>query len=221
MRRWLVMPLGYLSSARQSVAFWVMLAMFLGFLTLSLLVRSPGLTQRDAMLTRAIQHWRTPGLDSFFRAVTFLGDPIPPLLVAALASAWLFRMGQQWPGVFVLISTAGLPLNFLIKELIRRPRPAGDSVNVLLDVVGRSFPSGHAMTATMVYGFLAYLGFVLPARPLHRALLVALFTILPLLIGFSRVYLGVHWASDILGGWTAGLFFLFLMVLAYRLVTAV
>lgn len=220
MKRYLIVPLGYLSSARQSAAFWVMLGMFLVFLTLSVLVRSPGLTQRDAMLTKTIQHWRTPGLDAFFHGVTRLGDPIPPLLIAAVTAAWLFSTGRHWPGVFVLIATLGLPLNFLIKELIRRPRPAGDSVNVLLDVVGRSFPSGHAMTATMVYGFLAYLGFVLPARPAHRAIIVATFTVLPLLIGFSRVYLGVHWASDILGGWTAGLFFLLLMVLAYRAVTA-
>jgi undecaprenyl-diphosphatase len=219
-KRLVLLPLGYLTSARQSVAFWVMLGMFLVFLTLSLLVRSPGLTQRDAYLTKTIQQWRTPGLDGFFRGVTLLGDPLPPLILAAAGATWLFSTGRHWPAVFLLIATAGLPLNFLIKELVRRPRPAGESVNVLLEVVGRSFPSGHAMTATMVYGFLAYLGFVLPARPAHRALIVSVFTVLPLLIGFSRVYLGVHWASDVLGGWTAGLFFLLLMVLAYRAVTA-
>jgi undecaprenyl-diphosphatase len=220
-RKLILLPLGYITSARQSVAFWVMVAMFLVFLSLSLMARSPALQQKDALLTKAIQHWRTPGLDGFFRAVTLLGDPVPPLLVAAAVSAWLFALGRHWPAVFVLVSTVGLPLNFLIKELIRRPRPAGDSVNVLLEVVGRSFPSGHAMTSAMVYGFLAYLGFVLPVRPIHRALIVAIFAVIPLLVGFSRIYLGVHWASDVLGGWTAGLFFLLIMVLIYRGVTAV
>ena len=213
------MTAAFFGSNRPTVAFWVVVSLFLVFLVLSLIARTPELQRRDAAMTRAIQLGRTPALDRFFRAVTILGDPLPLIVLVGATALVLLGRGRHWPAVFVAATVLAFPLNLLIKEIIRRPRPGDDAANILLAVVGRSFPSGHAMTTVVSYGFLAFLAWVLPARPVTRVALVLLISLVPFLVGLSRVYLGVHWASDIIGGWTAGLLCLLVLVLAYRVVT--
>lgn len=119
-------------------------------------------------------------------------------------------------GFFLLITTGGaFVLNSIVKVMFDRARPViGTPV---IQAEGYSFPSGHAMLAICFYGALIYLSFRYIKNKNLRIISYVFFSIFILLIGLSRVYLGVHYPSDILGGFSLGAFWLGLCILLYRL----
>lgn len=142
-------------------------------------------------------------LTALARDITALGStPVLTLLVVFVA-AFLILAGRRWYALFVLLAAAGGALaSTMLKMAFGRPRPDlvphGDSV------VSASFPSGHAMLSAVVYLSLgALLTEVVHARALRvYVMLVAVF--LTTAVGLSRIYLGVHWPTDVLAGWMAG-----------------
>jgi len=99
---------------------------------------------------------------------------------------------------------------------INRPRPTPDLVTIYLPETGKSFPSGHAFFAILVLGMLAYLAITHLSKPSIRLLTLLVFLILIILIGASRIYLGAHWTSDIVGGYMVGGWFLVALIWLYR-----
>jgi len=118
----------------------------------------------------------------------------------------------------IALAAAGssLLINTMIKSSIRRPRPGEDLVEVFQILTSYSFPSGHVMFYTAFFGFLAFLSYTLIKHGWLRALLVSLFSLLVLLVGLSRVYLGEHWASDVVGAYLIGFLILIAAVRIYR-----
>ena len=120
-----------------------------------------------------------------------------------------------------LIFAAGLLILPLlqsgIKEVVDRPRPSADLVELRASFSSPSFPSGHVMSATYLYGFLLYLGLSLPVAPAARVALVALSGAVLALTGPTNVWLGVHWPSDVLGGYAWGIVLLLPVLAACRL----
>lgn len=100
-------------------------------------------------------------------------------------------------------------INLIIKEIIKRPRP---SVTRLVKESGYSFPSGHAMTSMAFYGFLIYLIYKRIQNKYLKWALIIVLCILIFLIGFSRIYLGVHYASDVISGFIAGAIYLIIFI---------
>lgn len=100
-------------------------------------------------------------------------------------------------------------INIVIKDIIKRPRP---NVTRLVKVSGYSFPSGHSMTSIAFYGFLIYLIYKNISNKYLKWTLIVLLNILILLIGFSRVYLGAHYASDVITGFMIGATYLILFI---------
>jgi membrane-associated phospholipid phosphatase len=117
-----------------------------------------------------------------------------------------------------ITATTGLygPLSLIFKLAIDRPRPTPDIVQVKIFEPTSAFPSGHAMFAILFLGLLAYFAFIHLRRPALRIVLPVCCIVLIILIGLSRVYLGVHWPSDVLGGYIIGGVFLGLLIYAYR-----
>ncbi len=148
---------------------------------------------------------RGPGwLPGTMRDVTALGSPpVLSLCVFAVAGALAVRRQFHALGLLLVASAGGLVLNDLLKDLFGRPRPPVEFH--LTQVSSMSFPSGHAMLSAIIYLTLAaFLARLVQPRAL-KLYFVGLAFLLSLLVGASRVYLGVHYASDVLAGWTAGL----------------
>lgn len=142
-------------------------------------------------------------LESAVRDVTALGGTVVITLVTLGAAGFLLLSGKRGAALFVIVSIVGATLlSFSIKAGIERPRP--DLFPHGAPVYTASFPSGHATGAAATY---LTLGALLARFQAHRRLkiyLLSLAVILTLLIGLSRLYLGVHWPSDVLAGWTLG-----------------
>jgi membrane-associated phospholipid phosphatase len=159
----------------------------------------------------------TPRANRIFNLITDLGKYTVIRFLTALVCAWLIVIGD-WRRVLMLLCLIGLTMvgNSVLKNLFSRARP--ELPQNFLYGMDFSFPSGHTMLATAYYMMLAYLGWIYAGdSPLGWAV-IALALILTVLIGFSRIYLGVHFMTDVLGGWTAGVLFFLVILLAGNLI---
>ena len=155
----------------------------------------------DAVGVPLVRALDAPALDAVMKAVTFLGS-WPVLAVIGLAIAlWALRRGRRRDAaILALVVAASQLVNVLLKLLFQRARPE-EFLEIVLPP-SYSFPSAHAMASMATYGTAAVvLGRLFPQRRL--AMLVAAVLVV-LLIGASRVYLGVHWPTDVLAGFAAG-----------------
>lgn len=145
-------------------------------------------------------------------AFTWIGSPEVMVLIAIVAGALFYRSrGRRKAGVVIAAPAAGGVLSTGVKLLYGRARPAGAA---LLNEKTFSFPSGHATTAAAVMVTLCY---VLAREKIvswPAAILIG--GLVPLIVGLTRIYLDVHWTTDVLGGWTAGLFIAALSAALYE-----
>jgi undecaprenyl-diphosphatase len=144
-----------------------------------------------------------PWLEHVFRDLTALGGYTVITLAAILAFLYLAMLGQWLSAKLLVLSLAGATIvNNLLKFGFDRPRP--DFVAHLVEVQSASFPSGHAMLSAIAYlSFGALLAGAQPGRRM-KVYVLSVAMLLTLLIGVSRIYLGVHWPSDVLAGWALG-----------------
>ena len=141
------------------------------------------------------------GLTRFFGTITDLGSIYLVVTVAVMVGVILFIRKNWWSllSLFLAIGIGQVVLNIL-KVVFQRPRPKTE-----MYVFSYSFPSGHVFSATVIYGFCIYLTFRFINNATIKWIVSALLSLLILLIGFSRIYLGVHWFSDTLAGHVTGL----------------
>ena len=133
------------------------------------------------------------------------------------ASLSLLIAGLWREALFVLLTEGAGTLAAFVKLLVERPRPGGDAVRVASELLDYSYPSGHVTGYVALYGFLFFLVYVLFKRSLWRTVTLTALGLVVGLIGISRIHLGHHWASDVLGGYALGSAYLLLLVVAYRL----
>jgi undecaprenyl-diphosphatase len=157
-----------------------------------------------------------PWLEGAVRDVTALGSTVVLALIVAAVVIHFFLIGRARTALFILCAVvSGQVLSSLLKAGVDRPRP--ELVSHLVDVHSLSFPSGHAMLSAITYLTLGALAArFLPGR-VTRIYVLALAVLVTLMVGASRVYLGVHWPSDVLAGWCAGFAWAMLWWLAARL----
>jgi membrane-associated phospholipid phosphatase len=163
----------------------------------------------------AVQAWmlahQHPLADRLFILVTRLGGIAGMCVLAVAGAAYLWYRGRRRVAAGVLLApVVAITLFALVKRLYARPRPLGLGGRVDSSY---SFPSGHSTASAAVCCTLAY---VLWREGFMRGrLALALAVFVPLLIGLSRLYLNVHWTTDVLGGWCAGLFVAVLSAVLY------
>ena len=130
--------------------------------------------------------------------VTHVHSTLGVSLMAAGIALWLLISRRPWWLLtLILCVPGGLVLNATVKQIFRRARPQFDEP--LLSLTSYSFPSGHTAGATVLYGFLAVLLLTFVRQPSWRALIVTAATVMVALVALSRVYLGVHYLSDVAG----------------------
>ena len=140
------------------------------------------------------------------KVVTTLGDTITLTLVAVAVTIALLVLRQTRSAVLVGAgSLIGYGLMVGLKHLIGRERPPAEAR--LLDIDTFSMPSGHAMMATIIYGLIAVAGYHSSAWVRAHRLVLLVAPVLAVAIGWSRVYLGVHWMTDVVAGWLLGVVF--------------
>jgi undecaprenyl-diphosphatase len=157
----------------------------------------------DQMAATTVHELRTPALTTFFLIVTALSS-IEAIALVSLVGAVIFGAWRRWMLFWTWAIAAGgsVVLILLLKALFARPRPYFEQP-LLLETY-YSFPSGHAMEAVVLYGMLAYFAVLALRTWQTRAAVVFGTSLLILLIGFSRMYLGVHHLSDVVAGFAAG-----------------
>ncbi len=170
------------------------------------------LVPADTFVYTLMQSLRMPALDALMIAITELGDTVVVVSMTAAVALWLMWRRAWRTTVYWLTAIAGASLiNTAIKAALERPRP----VELYLQGASNwSFPSGHSTVNAVLYGCLAMI-IIRECRPGLRVPVAVGAAVLIFLIGFSRLYLGAHWASDVFGGFVFGAMWLALLSLFY------
>jgi undecaprenyl-diphosphatase len=196
----------------------VFFAALAAFAVLALCAHAYAYFAWDVRTTLFLQSLPVPGLLAFMRAVSVFGDSWHGWALTALALLAFSARRRRTEMFALLFSVGGGELvNRVVKLAIGRPRPVAALVRVSGSWARESFPSGHVAFYVCYFGFLFFAGFALLPRAtnVRRAALAS--TALPvLLIGLSRIYLGAHWASDVLGAYLLSGAWLALSIHLYR-----
>jgi len=159
----------------------------------------------DTAILLLLRSLHSPPLDQFMLGITFWGEPSVLLIICLLLGIWWLIKQQRAEATTLAIAGVGaLGLNYLLKVLFGRARPA--LWERVLDVGQYSFPSGHAMISMVIYGMIGY--FLVKRFPRWRVLTIIGTVLLITIIGLSRLYLGVHWPTDVLAGYAGGIVWL-------------
>lgn len=195
----------------------VLLIVTAAFGVLTFLVKTTPAFPLDLQITLGIQSINIPVFGGLMTAISWLGFLPQSVIITVVIILTILGLGLQWEALVALISAlVSIGLNVLVKDLIMRPRPAATLVHVLATLKDFSFPSGHVMYYTGFFGFIAFLAYTLLKPSLKRTLLLVVFGFLVLLIGISRIYVGEHWASDVVGAYLLGGLTLVAFIQLYR-----
>src|ERR1035437_4414746 len=183
------------------IIFLILLGTFVG-ITESIVNSSP-MIRFDNSFANFIYQLRTPFLAQFFYAITNFANQITVIILGAIALIYLYlkkELAYLYALILVFLGTEASV--YLIKILINRSRPIADIAYYI--ETSPSFPSGHSAIAIAFFGFVTYYLVCHIVGKNKKAILILLGTLLIALIGFSRLYLGVHFLSDVLGGFMIG-----------------
>lgn len=173
----------------------------------------------DLGITHAIQAIGIPWFERLMRAVSYPGYPPQLYVFLAFIPAILWIAGLKWEAVTEVFAIVGIgAVGMMVKLLVDRPRPTADIVNVwtVLDGGRLSFPAGHASSYVAILGFLLFVLWQSRQRTWWHIALNAVFSILIVLVGASRVYSGEHWFTDVIGGYSLGLIWLIVTIYVYQ-----
>ncbi len=177
------------------------------FILITTLVVTNNISSFDDNIYNMIFNLRNNLLDLFFKTITLCANTIPIICIVIIL---LLIVKDKYRYVLGITTITTLLSNQLIKHIIMRPRP--DHLR-LIKQNGYSYPSGHSMISIAVYGFLIYYVYHKVKNKALKIALIILLSLLIILIGISRIYVGVHYPSDVLGGYTLSLLIIIVVIL--------
>ena len=163
----------------------------------------------DQSISLLVYSWRTPFLTQLMILITAFGNQILLILAASVTIIFAIKKHRKEAVLFCLAIAMGAVLNSTFKLMAQRPRP---TLSPLIVEKSYSFPSGHAMNSFIFYALLAYFSYHFFRNKAMSIFVSIACGILIFLIGFSRIYLGVHYFTDVIAGYIAG-FWWFITIL--------
>lgn len=190
-------------------------ATYIGILSLALivliiLIKTNLITTFDAAVYNLLTMHMNESLTSIAKAITFLGQDKFIIFVLILVLIISFILKKIKTGaIVVLFLIITHTINYIIKIIFQRPRP---EILRLIEENGFSFPSGHTMAATALYGILIYLILKSELNKNLKIISASILSLMAFSVGLSRIYLGVHYASDVLGAFLISIILLLILI---------
>ena len=187
---------------------WIILA--LGLLLFFYLVRSINantISILDNYIYNVIKVFISPKMTPIVKFITEFGNYT--VMIPVIILFYLFNKDKSFNRYFTINLVAIFTSNFIVKNIVRRDRPI--DINLIIEN-GFSFPSGHSMVSCAFYGFIIYYVYCSHLSKIWKTIIISILILLVLMIGLSRIYLGVHYASDVIGGFVLALVYLIIFI---------
>lgn len=181
---------------KNKIKFILLIILILLFISIAYLIKIDKISIFDDFIYNLLTKIMCEPVTNFFKVVTNFANYIV-IIVLCLLSIIFYK--NKWYGIFISVNAINSTIiNKILKSIFIRPRP---EILRLVNESGYSFPSGHAMASLSFYGFIIYLVYKSNIPIKYKKVLYIILSLIILLIGISRIYLGVHYASDVLAGY--------------------
>jgi membrane-associated phospholipid phosphatase len=201
-----------MNKRRKKSILYMLSAIIVGFIALTILVSLFPNSLIDQEVSEEVQEHHNIILDNVMKGISWFGYmPVSLIMVIITASAfYLFHYKRE--ALFILLTLIAGLVSSVIKIAINRPRPEAGLVNIIVKTSHQSFPSGHVLFYVMFFGMIIVIMYSLKTSfQKLRLIIIWICTLLILTVPLSRVYLGAHWFTDVLGGFLAGIICLFIL----------
>lgn len=187
----------------------------IGFSLITFLIGKPELTHFDSTIISFIQGFELPTMTRIMIFFTMMGSTSVVIIISVFMLLFLCKISHNRTDLilFVTVIMGTAIFNQVLKFMFKRTRP---TVHQLIEENGYSFPSGHSMGAFALYGVLVFLLWRYITTRIGRVFLILISVIMSMTIGVSRIYLGVHYPSDVLGGYLVSCFWLAVTIWIYQ-----
>lgn len=188
--------------SRKNAVFWLALCCAAAFGLIAWLVQAENTAGFDSAVIGFVQSAESPGLTGAAKFLAVLGSSkgAIPLSLAAMALLFVVFKHRLELLLFLWVGVGSNLINVMLKERFVRERP---NIHRIVEEIGYSFPSGHSMAAVSLYGVLAFLLWRHIPTAAGRTVLIIAAAFMILVMGWSRIYLGVHYPSDVIAGYAA------------------
>lgn len=194
-----------MKNKKSKIIFVIAIILAIAFFTLTTLVLLDETVGFDKCIYELFK--KSESTTKIMKAITFLGDGVSLLGIAVIL---VLALKDKLFAISIPLNLGIISLlNFILKNIVRRSRPIGFR---LIEETGFSFPSGHSASSMAFYGYLIYLIYKRCKNKVLRTVSIVLLSLVILSIGISRIYLGVHYASDVIGGFILAILYLILYV---------
>lgn len=150
------------------------------------------------------------------KAISFLGIPVVAIWIVLGFALVFWLLKYYWENLFCLLTLSAPAINSIVKFIVHRPRPSSHYVLIFDKEMSPSFPSGHVVFYTVFFGFLIVaMHFTKKIPSILRHLIAFISVILIITVSISRVYLGAHWLTDVVGGYFLGIIILSILLFFY------
>lgn len=196
----------------------ILISIIAAIFVLTILAKNYPYFPFDLYITLQVQSINLPLFKELMLFISWLGNPAQVILSLAIFSIALFLTGLKKESWILIFSTLGaVGISEIFKVLVLRPRPDANLITQVESFYrSDSFPSGHVLFFCGFYGFLLFLTYTRIRKRNLRNMLTAFFLGLIILAGVSRIYLGSHWFSDVVGAYLIGSVWLYIVVLIFK-----